>query len=206
MDARWKRELLDWVTNDKERRSLDVLDVACGTGDLAIAVALRLPTARVTGIDVSTRMLELARERVSPELGSRLTFSFGDLAHLSAASASVDVVTGGYAVRNAPDPRQAVAELARVLRSGGRLYILDFFLPRSRLWRSLYLGYLRAAGVLVGWLWHRKPATYEYIAASIEHFVTLNEFVAWLSAAGLSVERTSAKLAGGVALVSAVRR
>jgi len=209
MDARWKRELLHWIVRDHAERapgSVDVLDVACGTGDLAIHTAEALPNARVLGVDVSERMLELARARLTANLARRLSFASGDLARLDVQSASVDVVTAGYAVRNAPDPRQAVSELARVLRPGGRLYVLDFFRPRSPAWRSLYLAYLRMTGAAVGWLWHRAPAAYEYIAASIEHFVSSDEFQVWLHEAGLEPQRVQTRLGGGVALISAQRR
>lgn len=206
MDERWKRQMLQWVKHDNAISAHDVLDVACGTGDLALGVAACLPRARVHGTDVSTRMLELAHLRVPASLQGRLTFGEGDLMQLPAQSASVDVVTGGYAIRNAPEPRQALSEVARVLRPGGRLYILDFFLPASRAWRPLYLGYLRVAGAVVGWWWHRAPAAYEYIAASIEHFVTIDEFIAWLGAAGFRVEQLRRTLGGGVALIAAVRR
>jgi len=209
MDARWKRQLLLWIVRDHAEAAdgtVDVLDVACGTGDLAFRTVEAMPNARVLGVDVSERMLELARARLTPSLSPRLSFANGDLAQLDVQSASIDVVTAGYAVRNAPDPRQAIAELARVLRPGGRLYVLDFFRPRSRAWRSLYLTYLRTTGAAVGWLWHRAPAAYEYIAASIAHFVSSDEFQVWLQEAGLEVMDVQTKLGGGVALVSAQRR
>jgi demethylmenaquinone methyltransferase/2-methoxy-6-polyprenyl-1,4-benzoquinol methylase len=209
MDARWKRELVSALAREHGKdAALDVLDVACGTGDLALDAALAMPGARVRGVDLSERMLDVARGRIPEALGGeqRLTFERGDLARLALADASVDVITAGYAVRNAPDPRQALGELARVLRRGGRLYVLDFFRPPSRLWRALYLGYLRATGAAVGWWWHRRPAAYEYIAASIAHFVSCTDFVQWLLAAGFSVEWIRPKLRGGVALISAIRR
>lgn len=206
LDARWKDELIACIARDVRGGRVDALDVACGTGDLAIRTALAIPTANVRGIDVSEQMLAIARSRLLPALHSRVTFESGDLARLAAASASVDVVTAGYAIRNAPDPRAALGELARVLRPGGRLYLLEFFRPADAVWRALYLGYLRVAGATVGWLWHRAPAAYEYIAASISQFVTYEEFAAWLTDAGFHVAAVRPKLRGGVALLLAVRR
>lgn len=206
LDARWKDELIHRIARDIDGERVDALDVACGTGDLAIRTALAIPTARVRGIDVSEQMLAIARSRLLSTLHSRVTFERGDLARLDAPSASVDVVTAGYAIRNAPDPRAALGELARVLRPGGRLYLLEFFRPADAVWRVLYLGYLRVAGATVGWLWHRAPAAYEYIAASISQFVTCEEFAAWLTEAGFYVTAVRPKLRGGVALVLAVRR
>ncbi len=206
MDARWKDELIRWIARDVGAGQVAALDVACGTGDLAMRTALAVPEALVRGIDVSEQMLAIARSRLTEALHGRVTFSAGDLARLDAPAESVDVVTAGYAIRNAPDPRAALGELARVLRPGGRLYVLDFFRPEPAVWRALYLGYLRVAGATVGWLWHRAPAAYEYIAASISQFVSCQEFAAWLRDAGFHVTAVQPKLHGGVALVAAVRR
>lgn len=207
MDARWKSELIEWIAEDHPAGSaLRVLDVACGTGDLALEIAARRPAARVLGIDLSQEMLRLATARVRANDRERLRFEPGDMARLSLPAASVDVISAGYAVRNAADPRAALGEFARVLRPGGRLYILDFFRPAGAAWRTLYLGYLRLAGMAVGWWWHRAPAAYEYIAASIEHFATRDEFVRWLSSADLRVDRVATRLGGGVAVIAATRR
>jgi demethylmenaquinone methyltransferase/2-methoxy-6-polyprenyl-1,4-benzoquinol methylase len=207
LDGRWKNELVGWVARDIDDEIVtEVVDVACGTGDLALKTARAVPKARVRGLDVSEPMLQHARARLPHSLQDRVSFDRGDLARLDLAASSVDVVTAGYAVRNAPDPRAALGELARVLRPGGRLYVLDFFRPAPRVWRTLYLGYLRVTGAALGWLWHRAPAAYEYIAASISRFVSCGEFASWLVEAGFKVTAIQPKLGGGVALVSAVKR
>jgi demethylmenaquinone methyltransferase/2-methoxy-6-polyprenyl-1,4-benzoquinol methylase len=87
-----------------------------------------------------------------------------------------------------------------VLKPGGVLATLDFYRPQSRWWRALFLAYLRAAGNWVGWLWHRQPVVYGYIAASIEHFVSWQRFSTALEAHGLRVEAERTKLLGGIAL------
>lgn len=207
MDARWKQQLIEWLARDVgAERDVRVLDIACGTGDLALQTARLLPAAHVQGIDVSLPMLEIARARVDVHAQGRLSFAPGDFTRLEAESASVDIITAGYAIRNAPDPRLALGEIARVLRPGGRLYVLDFFRPAPRVWRWWYLAYLRVAGAAVGWWWHRAPAAYEYIGASIAHYVSWQEFTVWLTAAGFHVAAVEPKLAGGVALIVAERR
>jgi demethylmenaquinone methyltransferase/2-methoxy-6-polyprenyl-1,4-benzoquinol methylase len=207
MDSRWKRQLVEWLAKDVgPQREVHVLDVACGTGDLAVRTARALPRALVHGIDISLSMLQIARLRVDGQTHGRLSFAEGDVTRLEARSASLDVVTAGYAIRNVADPQLALGELARVLRRGGRLYVLDFFRPAPRLWRGLYLGYLRAAGAAVGWCWHRAPAAYEYIAVSIAHYVSWEQFTSWLTAAGFRVAAVEPKLWGGVALIAAERR
>lgn len=202
MDAGWKRELLHWL-GSVAPRDARVLDLACGTGDLAFAAARALADARVLGLDVSARMIagaEMRRRDAASDVAARLTFGVGDMMSLPHADDSVDVVTVGYGLRNVPDAARAIGEISRVLRPGGVLLVLDFYRPEPTLWRVLYLGYLRAAGNLVGWLWHREPVVYGYIAASIERWVSAAAFSAMLARAGLAVERDRRKLLGGIAL------
>lgn len=205
MDARWKAELLRWV-DASAPLGCHVLDVACGTGDLALAAASLRSGARVIGVDAASGMIERARRRVAARDATRLSFEVGDLTRLSLASASTDVVLGGYAVRNVPDHAAALDELCRVLRPGGQLFTLDFYRPENRLWRALFLPYLQLSGNVVGWLWHRAPVMYGYIAHSIRHFVTRSEFSRALDRAGFDVVRVRSHLLGGIALHHAVKR
>lgn len=205
LDARWKRALVRRVA-DAAPRGARVVDVACGTGDLAFALASARRDLAITALDASSRMLALALERRKALGLPNVQLVRGDLGRLPLADASVDVVTGGYAIRNAPSWPVAIAELGRVVRPGGWLGTLDFFRPEAALWRVLYLGYLSAAGRIVGWWWHREPMAYGYIARSIRHFTTATGFSAALEGAGFRVLRTDRRLRGGIALHTAVRR
>ena len=200
MDRRWKAELVAWMRTAIGTESR-VLDLACGTGDLAFAAAERATRGSVVGIDASSRMIELARERATREapLGN-VQFRVGDMSALGLDAASVDAITAGYGLRNVPQYESAVREIARVLKPGGVLATLDFYRPESRVWRSLFLTYLKAAGNWIGWLWHREPVVYGYIAPSIDHFVSWQRFSATLEQHGLRVESVRVKLLGGVAL------
>jgi demethylmenaquinone methyltransferase/2-methoxy-6-polyprenyl-1,4-benzoquinol methylase len=200
MDATWKAELLA-ALRGHVRPDAVALDIACGTGDLAFAVAELAPDGRVLGIDASQNMIEKARARAGARTGSGTpAFDVGDMASLPARDATVDLVTGGYALRNAPDWRAALTECARVLKPGGLLVTLDFYRPANPVWRAAFLTYLRAAGELVGYLWHGHGVVYGYIAPSIAHFCTAAEYEAALAAAGFRVEHRAIKLGGGVAL------
>jgi demethylmenaquinone methyltransferase/2-methoxy-6-polyprenyl-1,4-benzoquinol methylase len=203
MDARWKRRLVAQVA-EHAPRAATVLDLACGTGDLAFAVTRILPHAHVTGLDASANMIALAADRTTG--GSTPRFRVGDLGAIPAGTASVDVVTAGYGYRNVPDHRAALREAARVLRPGGTLATLDFYRPASPLWRALFLGYLRTAGDAVGWLWHREPVAYGYIAPSIDAFVSWQQFSRDLDAAGFDLTHVDRFLLGGVAIHLATRR
>jgi demethylmenaquinone methyltransferase / 2-methoxy-6-polyprenyl-1,4-benzoquinol methylase len=203
MDGAWKRTLLEAVGDVAPPRAA-VLDVACGTGDLAFGVAAMLVDARVTGIDPSERMIATAERRRDARAG--VSFRVGDMMHLDVPDASVDVVTSGYGLRNVPDHRRALAELARVLRPGGRLVTLDFYRPVRPIWRRVLLGWLAATGSLVGWLWHREPVVYGYIARSIEEWLSVGGFSDALEEAGLEVETVRVYLRGSIAIHVARRR
>ncbi|MES3032618.1 MAG: ubiquinone/menaquinone biosynthesis methyltransferase [Gemmatimonadota bacterium] len=204
MDAEWKRDLVAAVLQ-RAASARRALDVACGTGDIGFALAAAVPALHVTGVDPSAEMLAIAQGRVADADAARVTFHLGAMATLPAADASVDVITAGYGFRNVPDLEAAVRECARVLRPGGTLGSLDFFLPRNAAWRALFLGYLRASGNVVGWWWHRTPAIYGYIARSISAFVTAEEFTAMLQRHGFRVVEVRRRLLGGIALHVAVR-
>jgi demethylmenaquinone methyltransferase / 2-methoxy-6-polyprenyl-1,4-benzoquinol methylase len=200
MDRQWKRELTSWIAATLEPDSR-VLDLACGTGDLAFAAGERALRGDVLGVDASAAMVAIARARAEHEApAGHVRFEVGDISALELPSGSIDAVTAGYALRNVPNHVQTVAEIARVLKPGGVVATLDFYRPESWWWRPLFLTYLRTAGNWVGWLWHRQPIAYGYIAPSIDHFVSWQRFSATLEEHGLRVERVRPKLLGGVAI------
>ena len=159
-DARWKAKL---VAMAKVNRGERALDLACGTGDLALAVASQ--GARAIGLDITHRMLQLASLR-----GSHIPLVTGDMTSLPFRSDAFDLVTTGYGLRNVPDLDAAIAEIARVLKPRGRLLSLDFNRPESAVIRAAYLAYLTAVGSALGWILHRDPDTYRYIPASIRRY------------------------------------
>ena len=144
------------------------------------------------------------RARQTPEL--KLQFAVGNMLTLALPDASVDVVSIGYGIRNTHEPDRALREIARVLRPGGLLLNLDFYRPTNAVWRELYLGYMKVAGNFAGWLWHREPITYGYIAPSIRRFVTMPAFEQALDRAEFSLEWRARFLFGALGLHVARRR
>ena len=159
-DARWKAKL---VSLADVRRGERALDLAAGTGDIALAIAAR--GAKTIGLDITHRMLQLAASK-----SSAARFITGDMTSLPFRSSSFDLVTTGYGLRNVPDLNAAIDEIARVLKPGGRLLSLDFNRPENALVRSVYLAYLTVVGSTLGWILHRDPDTYRYIPASIRRY------------------------------------
>lgn len=204
MDRRWKHEVLECVRANAPPGAV-IVDVACGTGDLSHGIAAQGRSGIVIGVDPSSHMLERARQRIQP--ATRLTrWCRGDVMRLPTADRSIDLVTAGYGFRNAPDLRAALAEIARVLKPGGCLVSLDFYQPELSIWQKVYVRYLHAAGNVYGWLWHREPAAYGYIAQSVRHFVTIPKFSEILEQSGFVVELVRPKLHGGIAIHVARRK
>ena len=169
-DQRWKRRLVDLVVPRATRPRGRALDLATGTGD----IAFRLAAAGwdVVGLDVTRRMIELARSKSAAGSGTRSVpdFLVGDMLALPFPSGSFDVVTAGYGLRNVPDLRAAIDEIYRVLKDGGQALSLDFNRPRNAVVRGIYLTYLQLTGGLLGWALHGDPDTYRYIPASIRGY------------------------------------
>lgn len=159
-DRRWKQRLVDLAAPGGSDR---VLDVACGTGDLLFAVGERARTA--IGLDVTHRMLQLARSRRSRL--QNVAVVTGDMMALPFHDACFELVTTGYGLRNVPDLPAALAEIHRVLAPRGRFLSLDFNKPTNGVVRGAYLAYLTIVGSLLGMILHRDPNTYRYIPESL---------------------------------------
>jgi demethylmenaquinone methyltransferase / 2-methoxy-6-polyprenyl-1,4-benzoquinol methylase len=184
LDRRWRRLAAEAAVRPGDR----VLDAACGTGDLALAGVAA--GGRMTGLDFSERMLERAQQK-APEL----EWIRGDVLALPFADGSFDAVTIGFGIRNVADLEAGLRELARVLRPGGRLAVLEITRPTGllrpffRLWFDVLVPL--AGKVLPG------GAAYTYLPASVRRFPGPDDLAAALARAGF--EHVSYRLlAGGI--------
>lgn len=196
MDRRWK-EL--GVSKAALPDDATVLDLAAGTGDFADIVRRHLPGARVVAVDLTERMLHLARNRGVPETVC------ADASFLPFPNNSFDCVVIGYGLRNFPNLETALREIERITRANGVLLTLDFFLPANALLRRFYVAYLYSTGALWGLLLHGRPRIYTYIADSLRSFVSTDELAAVLRRAGYANVVVSRFIFGGVALHWAVK-
>ena len=136
IDKIWRRRVVRKVRKMKPQR---IMDLATGTGDLAIKLAKRIPEARVMGVDLSENMLAVAAEKVRRQgLDDRIALYQGDAEQLDVADNLLDVVTVAFGVRNFGDLEQGLREIHRALCSGGHIVVLEFSTPRNWLVRKLY--------------------------------------------------------------------
>lgn len=195
VDRSWRRALVGYA---HARAGECVLDAATGTGDVAIEFARRTRAAAVIGLDPSDGMLAVGVGKLGREGGEgRVRLVQGDALALPFADASVDVVSIAFGLRNLPDYEAGAREMARVLRPGGRLVVLEFLPPKGAalLAYRLYLGaVLPVAGRVIS----GSREAYGYLSASIRDFMEVSEVRELLSSAGLRrVE--SRRLTGGIA-------
>lgn len=148
-NRRWRRELVGRLA---PHRPKTVLDVATGTAGVAIALAAETGS-RITGVDVSDAMLERGRERARRAgLEGRISLEAGRAEALAYAAESFDALSFTYLLRYVADPKATVAELARVIRPGGHMASLDFYVPPSPVWRAVWWAYTRLLLPVAGWL------------------------------------------------------
>src|SRR6185503_8464582 len=129
MDRGWKRKLVEMLELGGDELALDI---ACGTGDITFAIARRLTSGRITGLDITQAMLDIAERKRQEREIANVSFHRGDILRMPFADETFDCVTGGYALRNVPDVHAALKEIMRVLKPGGRFLSLDFGHPSSK--------------------------------------------------------------------------
>ncbi|MEW5722495.1 MAG: class I SAM-dependent methyltransferase [Thermodesulfobacteriota bacterium] len=176
-----------------------VLDLACGTGDQALALAKARPAARVVGVDFTFPMLERARDKVGKkDLAGRVRLTAADALCLPFPDGSFDSLTMAFGIRNIPDHETALAEMLRVLVPGGRVLILELTFPRWSFIRRLYHSYLYRCIPRLGGLVSGQTLAYRYLADSIMDFPSPEEFRGKMVRAGF-VNTGWLKLTLGVA-------
>ncbi len=164
--AKWKDRLVHLAGPRPGER---VLDLATGTGDVAIAVARRCAPGQVVGVDLNESMLRLARKKHPPDV-TNLEWQVGDATALPFPDASFDLVTIGYAGRGFPSWERVLAEVWRVLRPGGRFVNLDFARPPNRTWDRVVRGWMTVSGAVLGTVLHGHPKIYVYIPESLRAY------------------------------------
>ena len=163
----WKRRVVGLAAVQSGNRALDL---CCGTGDIAHALAQR--GAETIGLDFSAQMLEVAEARLKNSKSKipNLKFIQGDAQQLPFPENSFDIVTVGYGLRNLTSWERGLDEMFRVAKPGARLIVLDFGKPANLIWRKIYFTHLRCSVPLIGLLFCGNASAYAYILESLKHY------------------------------------
>ncbi|MCQ2143476.1 MAG: bifunctional demethylmenaquinone methyltransferase/2-methoxy-6-polyprenyl-1,4-benzoquinol methylase UbiE [Bacteroidales bacterium] len=179
VDKSWRKRALKYVSGPS------VLDVACGTGDFAVAIAGRLPDAHITGVDLSEGMLAVMEEKVvSLGLSGSISAETGNCESLRFPDDSFNTVTIGFGIRNFEHREEALKEILRVLRPGGKLVILELSVPSNKILCSLYKLYFLKILPWIGGIVSGDKAAYNYLPASVLAFPKPAEWVATMESCG----------------------
>ena len=220
LHRRWKKRAVELAC---ARAGMRALDVCCGTGDLAFALAGS--GVEVFGLDFSVPMLAVARARQQNEINSggkrnrpvrsEITqakatvrnpyFIRGDAQQLPLLAGSFDIVTVGYGLRNLADWEAGLREMARVAKPGGRLIVLEFGKPENRLWRAVYFSYLRLAVPVLGLLFAGNRHAYAYILESLQQYPAQRGVAAAMAEIGLGDVRIVNFFGGAMSINYGVR-
>ncbi len=201
IDQAWRRKVVRLVAQEPVAQ---LLDVATGTGDLAIMTARA--AKHVTGADISEGMLRVGREKIAKRhLDAQVTLVQGDAASLPFADNTFNAITVAFGVRNFEDLERGIAGMMRVLRTGGRMFVLEFSKPRSFPFKQVFHFYFHRVMPLIGRMISKDSAAYSYLPESVEAFPEGPAFEAILAQCGAR-EIISTPLTGGVATLYSCRK
>jgi demethylmenaquinone methyltransferase/2-methoxy-6-polyprenyl-1,4-benzoquinol methylase len=193
IDKRWRRKGIAYL---KPYSPANILDVATGTGDLALAMQKELQPARIVGADLSEGMMRIGRRKAAEAgFASAVSFERQDCLALTYADNTFDAVTSAFGVRNFESVEKGVAEMYRVLKPGGHLAILELSSPRRFPAKQLYTLYSQTLIPWIGRLLSGEKSAYHYLPASVEAVPqgeNLAELLRWQGFVNVSVRTFTA--------------
>ncbi len=185
IDKLWRRRVVRILRKSNPDM---VMDMATGTGDLAIAMARRIKDVRILGIDLSEEMLAVARQKIESEgVSDRIEVKKGDAENLTFVdSETMDAATVAFGVRNFENLEKGLTEIYRTLRTGGKLIVLEFSIPRNPLVRWVYAQYSHRLLPRIGAMLSKDRQAYDYLPDSVEEFPSPERFAEILRDVGFS--------------------
>src|SRR6266446_10564684 len=191
IDVYWRKRAANTVASWRPRK---IVDLATGTGDLALALQKKLPDAQIVGVDFLPQMLELAKRK-----GVRQTV-IADAMKMPFADAFFDCATVAFGLRNMEDWGGALREMSRVLNANGHLLVLEFSLPAMSILRAIYRFYLHRCLPLLGSFLTKKKSAYDYLGNSIEQFPNGDAMLRLMESSGLA-HASAEPLTGGIVTI-----
>ena len=195
IDRLWRRRVVRIVRRAKASK---IMDVATGTGDLAIAMAKKIKGGTILGVDLSEEMLAVARQKISKMgLTERIAVTKGDAEGITmVADGEMDVVTVAFGVRNFENMERGLSEIYRTLKTGGKLVVLEFSMPKNRLVHWGYSLYAHRLLPRIGAAISKDERAYTYLPDSVEEFPSPERFTEILEGVGFGNVRRSSQSFG----------
>ena len=182
-DVAWRKRTVQEMNFFNTNR---FLDVATGTGDLALDCADTYPDVNVTGVDFVQEMVDNGLKKVENQnLKERVMLKWGDATNLEFDDNSFDVTAIAFGIRNIPDKEKAFSEMNRIIVPNGQVMVLELTTPEPGFWRNIYSFYLNGVLPKLAKWFTKNPAAYEYLADSIMNFPTRREFLTLMKSMGL---------------------
>jgi demethylmenaquinone methyltransferase / 2-methoxy-6-polyprenyl-1,4-benzoquinol methylase len=182
VDVRWRKKAIKQLAPLKPQL---ILDVATGTGDVAIMMAKYLRPKKIIGIDISEGMLGIGRQKIAKQkLNEQIELQSGDSEAINFVKDTFDAVSVAFGVRNFENLETGLAEILRVLKPGGKLVVLEFSKPKNRIFRVLCNWYMRLVAPGLGKMISKNAEAYQYLQRSVEAFPEGNDFVEILNKTG----------------------
>jgi demethylmenaquinone methyltransferase/2-methoxy-6-polyprenyl-1,4-benzoquinol methylase len=185
-DVGWRKKA---IRNLKKDNPATILDIATGTGDMALLAARLLSPKQIIGIDISTQMLEIGRKKVEKEgLNSIIQLHTGDSETINYRESTFDAGMVAFGVRNFENLEKGLAEIKRVLKPGGQVVILEFSKPKQPI-RNFYNLYMRIVAPQMAWWFKQNKEAYSYLCESANAFPDRQDFINILNRVGFSDTR-----------------
>jgi len=182
IDKRWRKKAIQLLKHDQPT---EILDVATGTADVAIEIAGKLPESKITGIDISNKMLEMGRKKIEKKnLSKNIKLLYGDSEDMGFEDDQFDAITVAFGVRNFENLAKGLEEMYRVLKPGGKVVILEFSKPRVFPLKQLFNLYFKYILPTIGKLTSKDPKAYKYLYESVQAFPDYDRFLSVLNNIG----------------------
>ncbi|MBN2214680.1 MAG: bifunctional demethylmenaquinone methyltransferase/2-methoxy-6-polyprenyl-1,4-benzoquinol methylase UbiE [Bacteroidales bacterium] len=196
-DRYWRKRAVGIL---KDKKGTHILDVATGTADLAIIAYKSLNPRKITGIDISEKMLEIGMKKVRKNKIDRIELLYGDSESMGFADNTFDAAMTAFGIRNFENPGKGLSEIFRVLKPGGKLVVLEFSRPQKFPVRQLYGFYFRQILPFIGKAVARDPFAYRYLPESVFDFPEGDDFLDYLSGTGFT-DASQISLTFGIASI-----
>ena len=179
IDIIWRRKAIDYL---KESDPKVIMDMATGTGDLAITAANRLNPEKIVGVDISVNMLDIGRKKIAKKgISDIITMQEGSAENLPFPDNTFDAITVAFGVRNFENLNKGLQEMNRVLKTGGTLVVLEFSQPKVFPFKQVFNFYFKYILPLIGRITSKDPKAYKYLYDSVQAFPSGSDFVNYLN-------------------------